>query len=105
MELIEVVNKRTYGDGDGEYIGRPSVLGNQFLVGRDGTREEVIERYRGWLRRQWKERKPARQELIYLAKDYKQTGTLTLVCWCKPLPCHGDVIADAVSALVEKGLV
>lgn len=34
------------------YIGRPSILGNPFTVGRDGTREEVIAKYEDWLRTQ-----------------------------------------------------
>ena len=28
------------------YVGRPGVLGNPFVVGRDGSREEVIGKYR-----------------------------------------------------------
>jgi hypothetical protein len=36
----------------GEYVGWLSALGNPFLVGRDGTREDVIARYRQWLRAQ-----------------------------------------------------
>jgi hypothetical protein len=31
------------------YVGRPSALGNPFVVGRDGSREEVIAKYRRWL--------------------------------------------------------
>jgi hypothetical protein len=31
------------------YVGRPSPLGNPYLLGRDGNREEVIAQYRRWL--------------------------------------------------------
>jgi hypothetical protein len=31
------------------YVGRPSPLGNPFALGRDGSREQVIARYRRWL--------------------------------------------------------
>jgi len=31
------------------YIGRPSKWGNPFVIGRDGTRPQVIERYERWL--------------------------------------------------------
>lgn len=38
---------------DGEYfnvyVGRGSKWGNPFVIGRDGTRKEVIELYRQWL--------------------------------------------------------
>jgi uncharacterized protein DUF4326 len=40
----KVVNcKRTLFD---IYIGRPSKLGNPFVIGRDGSRKHVIEKYR-----------------------------------------------------------
>ena len=31
------------------YVGRPWVLGNPFVVGRDGSRLEVIAKHRRWL--------------------------------------------------------
>ena len=80
----------------GEYVGRPSALGNPFLVGRDGTREDVIARYWRWLRVQWRHQGVVRQELERLAATYRRNGQLTLLCWCAPLPCHSDVIREAV---------
>lgn len=46
--MIVVKNKTTYA-GPGEYVGRPSPLGNPFAIGRDGTRNEVVAAYREWL--------------------------------------------------------
>ena len=97
MYDIKVVNKRS--GTPGEYVGRPSVLGNPFAIGRDGTREEVIRKYRAWL---WNEISytanptPARVELDRLAEKLINDGELTLVCWCAPKPCHADVIASAI---------
>jgi len=34
------------------YIGRPSKWGNSFVIGKDGTREEVVEKYRQWVLQQ-----------------------------------------------------
>ena len=31
------------------YIGRPSIWGHPFHVGRDGTRDAVIAKYRAWI--------------------------------------------------------
>lgn len=62
------------------YIGRPSKWGNPFAIGPDGTREEVIVKYREWL----------------LEQDGLNVSELTgkvLGCWCAPKPCHGDVLA------------
>jgi Domain of unknown function (DUF4326) len=43
--MIRIENKKYY-HGDGVYIGRPSLLGNQFRIGKDGTREDVLLLYR-----------------------------------------------------------
>jgi hypothetical protein len=65
------------------YIGRPSRWGNPYRIGPDGTRAEVIARYRKWLLSQ--------PEL--LAAIGELAGR-RLGCWCAPQPCHGDVLAD-----------
>jgi hypothetical protein len=50
--MIQVISLRGRGGVRpvGVYVGRPSALGNPFLVGRDGTRAEVVATYRAWLR-------------------------------------------------------
>lgn len=66
------------------YVGRPFVWGNPFVVGRDGNREEVIDLYRAWLfERPW---------LIDRAR--RELRGKVLGCWCAPLPCHADVLAE-----------
>ena len=91
---IRVVNKRNY-TGDGEYIGRPSPLGNPFRIGEDGTREETIQKYRTWLWEQMQQQTPAYIELLQLAKKAERVP-LNLVCSCAPEPCHGDIIKKAI---------
>lgn len=46
--MIKVVNRKTYR-GKSVYVGRPSVLGNPFVIGKDGDRPAVIFKYRRWL--------------------------------------------------------
>jgi hypothetical protein len=60
-----------------------SPFGNPFRIGPDGTRAQVIEKYREWLN--------AQPEL--LAKLHTLKG-LRLGCWCDPLPCHVCVIVE-----------
>ena len=31
------------------YIGRPSIWGNPYAIGRDGTRDDVIAKYEVWI--------------------------------------------------------
>lgn len=65
------------------YIGRPGKWGNPFKSGRDGTLEEVIEKYREWI--------TYRPDLLEALHELKGK---VLGCWCKPGPCHGDVLAE-----------
>lgn len=64
------------------YIGRGSIWGNPFKIGADGTREEVIEKYRQYL--------IENPELVIHTAQLK--GKI-LGCFCTPLPCHGDILA------------
>jgi hypothetical protein len=65
------------------YCGRPSPFGNPFEIGPDGTREEVIEKYRKWIYTQ--------PDLIKKIKE-ELKGKI-LACWCAPKDCHCEVIA------------
>ena len=68
------------------YIGRPSKWGNPFLIGRDGTRQEVIEKYRNWIKSQ-----------PDLMKALSELRGKVLGCWCSPKPCHGDVLVQLLN--------
>ena len=78
---------------DAVYIGRGSVYGNPYVIGKHGTREEVIAKYREALEEHLDD--PTTQEAL-LALDGKD-----LVCFCAPLPCHGDVLIDAVKRVKD----
>jgi len=95
--VITVLNKRTHRGG-GEYIGRPSPLGNPFVIGPDGDRAAVIDQYEQWLTEIWNKGGKNAQltELFRLAEIHRKQDLLTLLCWCAPRPCHGDIIADFV---------
>jgi len=67
--------------------GRGSVWGNPFEIGKDGTRTEVIAKYKEYLL--------GNSELMSLLPMLKGR---VLGCWCSPYPCHGDVIAALADA-------
>lgn len=71
------------------FIGRPSPFGNPYKIGRDGTREEVIEKYRIFFRQQ-RLMTPITDN-AYI--DERIRGHF-LVCHCAPKPCHGDVLME-----------
>ena len=68
------------------YIGRPTKWGNPYAIGRDGTREEVIEKYERHLRSQ-----PALMGALH------ELQGKVLGCWCSPKACHGDVLVKLVN--------
>ena len=102
--MIRIENKKYYC-GDGVYIGRPSLLGNQFRIGKDGTREDVIRLYRAWLWEQIRRRAAIYHELKRLARIASR-GDLPLICWCKErdkdVHSHGDILKRAVEWLNSK---
>ncbi len=65
------------------YIGRPSKWGNPFSIGKDGTRDEVIEKYLQYVL--------GNDELMDALPELQGK---VLGCWCKPLTCHGDILVD-----------
>jgi len=86
--MIEVLNAAKVGKkvSGALYVGRPSKWGNPFIVGRDGTRAEVIARYRAFVCDG-----PLMAEVGELAGK-------SLICWCSPLPCHADVLLELANA-------
>jgi len=78
------------------YIGRPSKWGNPFVIGRDGTREQVIAKYRDWIKTKPK-----------LLASLRELAGKRLGCHCKPKSCHGDVLVELYLGLLEvnQGLI
>jgi hypothetical protein len=68
------------------YGARPSFLGNPYEIGRDGTRDDVIEKYREWFYK--KLMNPTFRDRVLSLRG------LRIGCWCKPLPCHLDVVVE-----------
>ena len=65
---------------DAVYVGRPSDWGNPFLIGRDGTRDQVVDKYEIWL-----------LNSSHILKIEELRGK-DLVCYCAPDRCHADVL-------------
>jgi hypothetical protein len=72
------------------YIGRGSPWGNPFKIGIY-TREEVISKYKEYFYEKIKDLN-FRKSVLYLKGK-------VLGCYCHPLPCHGDIIANYLNNL------
>ena len=62
---------------DAVYIGRGSPYGNPYVIGKHGTREQVIDLF---------------EKHVLPTLDVTALRGKDLVCFCKPQACHGDAI-------------
>lgn len=78
------------------YIGRPSIFGNPFEIGKDGNREEVIEKYKNYFYERLK------KDNNFWRRVWECKGKV-LGCWCvsksidfirKEKECHGEIILE-----------
>jgi energy-converting hydrogenase Eha subunit B len=101
VSVTTVVNLKGHRDDPGladvVYVGRAmhrggwhlaaSPLASPFRPGPDGSREEVVARYREYLL--------GRADLLALLPELRGRR---LGCWCAPQPCHAAVIAELADA-------
>lgn len=94
------------------YIGRGSKYGNPFshlsygkAVVQVGTRDLAIKMYLSWIL--------GDKDLIKLVserggplppthEDIQELEGKDLVCWCSPLPCHGQVLMELINNAARK---
>jgi hypothetical protein len=65
------------------YIGRPTKWGNPFVIGPDGTRQEVVQKYKDYIL--------SNQSLLSQVHELRGKD---LICFCAPQQCHGDVLIE-----------
>lgn len=89
--MPKVWNKRDSNvPSDAVYVGRPSLYGNPFEIGKHGTREDVIRRYKNEVLSEM-----SKAQLDLLRANLKGKD---LICWCAPLPCHADVLLEIANS-------
>jgi hypothetical protein len=91
----QVVNIRR--DGYDVYIGRAGkghdgYFGNPFRLGMNETRGATLEKYREYFYNRLRS-DPEFKERIESLKGK------TLGCFCKPNPCHGDIIKEYLDSI------
>jgi hypothetical protein len=83
---MKVLNKRDVAVGVGAYIGRGSLWGNPYVIGKHGDRDEVIRKFREYA-----------SAVILDRPDWLvPLEGRDLVCFCAPLACHGDVLLEMI---------
>ena len=93
MSKPKVLNYKTMGAFDtGISIMRPSRFSNPFKIGIDGTREEVIQKFKEYILSD-------NRRIAIVRKELKGKN---LICCCKPLACHGDVLLEIANEVLEE---
>lgn len=76
-------------------IDRATIWGNPFAIGKDGTREQVIAKYREWIL----------DDPVMLKAVREKLRDKVLGCWCAPKACHGDVLLEIANGSSNDGEV
>jgi len=66
------------------------------------TREEAIEAYEKYFDKMYGVDEELTKAFDEIYKHYKNGEDVYLQCFCKPLACHGDVIADRLQRKLIK---
>lgn len=77
------------------YPKKASSFCNPFKVGKDGTLDEVVAKFRVYMTDRLSKEPALVGEL--LALEGKRLG-----CWCKPNACHGDVLLELIETYKNK---
>ena len=91
MTTPRVINLRYEPLGDAVYVGRAaprrglrvSIFANPFRIGPDGSRDEVLAKYRQYLR----------DNPLLVGRARRELKGKVLACWCAPEPCHAEILA------------
>jgi hypothetical protein len=74
--------------------GKDGYFGNPFRLGPGEPRGASLEKYRGYFYQRLED-DPEFKQHIHALKGK------TLGCFCKPHPCHGDIIAEYLDSMED----
>lgn len=104
-------NEDHTNDPNNFYIGRPSPLGNPFTHnGKHSslaklsfkTREEAINAYSAYFDEVYGKDPKLTIAFDEIYEHYKKGEDIYLQCFCKPLKCHGDILAEKLQEKLIK---
>ncbi len=77
------------------YPTQSSKFANPYKIGKDGTREEVIAKYKEYITKKLDNDESLVNELISFKE--KKLG-----CWCYPEMCHGNILLELINNYSKK---
>jgi hypothetical protein len=85
-------------------LGNPwSHKKSKYTVHKVSTRQEAIEKYESWIKERLEDPFSSQSKAVNdCAKKLVEKGVVALGCYCKPLDCHGDVLAPIILKRAEE---
>jgi len=116
--MITVVNIKHYGqrlenvqrafpNAEVVYCGRPMAQTNWTAgpfannVGKGMERDAAIEAFREQLEADIQSKKGMYASLVRMVGLHLSRKDIVLVCWCKPAPCHADVVKATIENMAR----
>ena len=93
------------GRGKGSVLGNPytsRVLKNTKAEFQVETNEEAVAKYEEYILKKIEEKDEAICNELNRIYKIAKTDDVNLVCFCKPKPCHGDVIKRIIDEKIPK---
>ena len=102
---ITVVNFKDHPPAGTINCGRPTALGNPFVMRKESERDDVCDRYERYYYERKAQRHPEMGDMFWQLMDHAmQTGVLNIGCFCAPRRCHLDTVrADLIHELTLLG--
>lgn len=107
MKVVNVKHEKcTHYIGRAAYGHPASALGNPFKLQPGEERGATLERYKKWL---WQKIQEGDEAVLDELRDIadavlESQEEVKLGCWCKPHPCHGDIVLACVEWGLREGL-
>lgn len=85
---MKILNKNIHKiPKDAVYVGRGSMYGNPFEIGKDGNRGTVIAKFEEMLKKD--------ESLMALVR--RNLKGKDLVCFCAPSYCHAEILYEVAN--------
>lgn len=106
--MFQVANLRNGAGTKAKYtklsIDRTSALGNPFFMKDESMRNEVCDKFEIYARNELKMNKTGKFYAAFkeLYLKFINGEDLSLMCWCAPKRCHGDVLVKLLNEFKVK---
>lgn len=82
-------------------VDRNTRFGNPFIIGPDGDRETVCDKFDEWLDtgNNFGNPKATEARRIWILDNIRYLKNLNLLCWCAPDRCHAETYARRANGL------